>query len=119
MNESEFLAQQARSAKASLQRSARTLGEELLEPLQVRPIIQRHPWWSLGGATLAGFVTGVSLSRPRRTGKPVPNGGLSRILGSIDKRVRGLVRSTLGAIMVANFRNGGAREGPPNESPPG
>ena len=115
MNESEFLAQQARSAKASLRRSARALGEELLEPLQLRPIIQRRPWWSLGGATLAGFVTGASLSRPARSAKPVPNGRMSRAFDSIDKRVRSLVRSAFGAIMVVNFRNASTPEHPPND----
>jgi ElaB/YqjD/DUF883 family membrane-anchored ribosome-binding protein len=59
LSEREFLDMQSARAKARFRQTASNLADELLAPLRIRPFIQRRPWWSLGGAATAGFLSGL------------------------------------------------------------
>lgn len=58
-----FLRAQAAQAKAALRANAHGLAEDLLAPLQLRPMVRSHPWLGLGTATLLGAVLGSHLGR--------------------------------------------------------
>jgi len=117
--EAEFLDRQAMLAKARLRQSARNLTEDLLGPFNIRPFIQRRPWWSLGGAAAAGFVSGLGLGRRRgkatggqaTSGKPA-EGKIPRLLAMVNVRLRRVLRSALGAIIAANLRSAPAPAAP-------
>lgn len=120
-SESEFLNLQIESAKAHFRQTARSLGEELLEPLQLRPLIRRRPWWSLGGAAVVGFVAGLRSGRRAPKSGALPTGGtishishISHIVATVNQRVRRVLGSALGAMVVANLR-GAAPAASPRE----
>ncbi len=103
--ESDYLDLQAKNAKAGLRRTARALSDELLEPLRIRPFIRSRPWWSLGGAAVAGFVSGARSGRPGAKPAVAPGVGvLSGLFAGVDQRVRRVLRSIFGAVLVANMR---------------
>ena len=105
MTEAEYLSLQAARAKARLQLAANTMVTEIVEPLQIRPFIQRRPWLSVGGAALAGFVSAMGLSRrPRTTGPAKPAGKVHEMISMVNQRLRRLATSALGALLVANLR---------------
>jgi len=112
--EAEFLDRQAMLAKARLRQSARNLSEDLLGPFNIRPFIQRRPWWSLGGAAAAGFVSGLGLGRRggKVTGGKPAEGKIPRLLAMVNVRLRRVLRSALGAIIAANLRSAPAPAAP-------
>ena len=69
MTEAEFLKLQADRAKHRLLGEARELGRDLAGPLDPRPTVRRHPWWSLTGSLALGVAAGFGLGgwRPDRT----------------------------------------------------
>ena len=111
--EADYLAAQANGAKARFRLTARTLVDEVLAPLEIRPLIARRPWWSLGGAVVAGFVTGRGLRRRSRKAGAAPAGGkVHQLLAQVNQRVRRVLRSALGAVFVASLRRGAAPSTP-------
>lgn len=107
LSEAEYLELQASRAKARFRQTASTLGNELLAPFELRPFIQRCPWWSLGGAAAAGFVSGASLGhRGRKAGAGRASGKLHELFAMVHRRVRRVLGSALGAMVVANLRGG-------------
>ena len=108
LSERDYLNLQATRAKARFRQTARTLADELLAPLQVRPFIQRNPWWSLGGAAAAGFVSSLVLFRGRaKAGSSQPRGKFRRGLATVSLRARRLLSSVVSAVVMANLRGGG------------
>jgi hypothetical protein len=112
-DEAEYLALQAQRSKQRLQRTATTLVDELLAPLDARPIVRRHPHTSLAGATLVGFVVARILRRRPRAPEPERAGGvLHGVFVSLHRRLRRIVASTFGAAIVASLRGGGPKPVP-------
>jgi hypothetical protein len=106
-SEAEYLANQAKGAKARLRQTARTLADEILAPLSIRPCVARRPWWSLGGAAVTGFVVGLGLRRRgRTTGASAAGGKVHELLAAVNRRVRRVLGSALGAVFVASLRGG-------------
>jgi hypothetical protein len=122
-SEAEFLRLQAERAKARFKQTTRTMVDELLSPLQVRPLIQRRPWQSLGSAAAVGFLSGLGLGRRRPKAAPGrPPGRVRQAVAHLGRRVRRMLMSGLGTMLVANLRSGpqplhngaGARQKPAN-----
>lgn len=122
MTESEFLSLQAERAKANFKRTLHLLSEDLMAPVDVRGMIQRRPFWSLVGATASGFLAGVGLGTLRRKhkAKAAENGSADKppaakdvtgLLADLQRRLRRLVRMTLGTIVIANLRGNHASNG--------
>lgn len=65
--EAEFLARQAREAKAAMIESAR-------EIVDVRQQIQEHPWIAVGAASVAGLLAGVGLQHRSNSSPETSNG---------------------------------------------
>lgn len=104
-SEAEYLCLQIARAKARLRQNARGLSDDVLAPLRLRPFIVGRPWWSLGGATLAGLATGLTLGRRGRgTSAERPAWKSNAILTAISTRVRRVLTSVVGAAIVANVR---------------
>jgi hypothetical protein len=102
--EADYLKLQATRSLARLRQTARTLGEEILAPLEIRPLIRRRPWWSLGSAAIAGFVSARVLRRHgRKVGSGRAGGGLRDLLASANRHARRILGSALGALVVANL----------------
>lgn len=124
-NEAEFLREQATIAKIRLRVHASALGDEVLAPLQLGPFVRRRPWWSLGGAVLGGFLSGLGLRSLRRTGrKAQAAGGMRRLAAGAGRRANRLLRTAVGTILVANLREMARPPAPktanghPSPSPP-
>jgi hypothetical protein len=106
-SEAEYLAYQAKAAKTRLRQTARMLADEVLAPLSIRPCVARRPWWSLGGAAVTGFVVGLGLRRRgRSTGASPAAGKVHELLAAVNRRVRRVLGSALGAVFVASLRGG-------------
>lgn len=106
-SEADFLRLQGARARARLRLSARTLADELLAPLQLRPFVRRRPWWSVGGATAAGFLTGMRLGRRGdRSATGSTKGRLHSGLASVGNGLRSLLRTAMGAMVMASLRGG-------------
>lgn len=132
LSEAEFLCDQAARAKARFWRTASTLGTELQAPFDVRPLIRRRPWWSVAGATVAGFVAGLALRRSRAKVGAERTAKSGQGTLAIVRRLRTVLGSALGAIVAASLRgaaptptapsangshaNGSAASGPREES---
>lgn len=103
--ESDYLQLQSTRAKAKFKQTARTLADEVLAPFAIRPFIRSRPWWSLGGAAAAGFVSGRSLRRRGRTPGAIRSGGeVHRLLALVKVRLQRVLKSALGALVVATLR---------------
>jgi hypothetical protein len=103
-SEREFLDQQSTNAKARLRQTAHTLSEELLAPLRIRPLVRRRPWWCLGGAGAAGFLSGLHLGRRDAKSAPKqPRTWLQQAMAPVTVGVRRLLRTTLGAMALGRF----------------
>lgn len=115
--EAEFLALRAEQAKLRMRRTTSEMVDGVLTPLEVRPVVRRHPWASLGVGLLGGLLTGLGLRRVRTakagkaaflaTAKAQPKGSVGRLLGAAVHRARRMVTSALGAVVVANLRDAG------------
>jgi len=101
--ERSFLRMQSEAAKARLRRQVGALGDEMLAPLRVRPLVSRQPWLSLAGALLTGFLVAGGLRRrgdrsasaARRW--PAPMAALLR-------QARRFVSGALGAGLMSGWR---------------
>ena len=105
--EGEYLQQQVARTRARFRQTARTLADECLAPLEIRPFIRRRPWWSLGSVALGGFVSGLALGGGgrRRAGAGHGRGRVRAVLAAIaGPRARRVLRSVLSAAVVANLR---------------
>jgi hypothetical protein len=106
--EAEYLALQLRQSKQRLLQTSTRLVDELLAPFDAPTIVRRHPRTSLAGAALAGLVTGRLLRRRPRPAAAKPAGGLLHtVLDSVRTRLRRLVTSVFGAVVVASWRGVG------------
>jgi len=112
-SEAEYLAVQATDAEARFRQTAHTLGEELLAPFEIRPFIQRRPWWSLGGAAAAGFVSGLGIGGRGKRAEAAARGRIPRLLAIVGHRLRRVVTNAIGAVVVANLRGGKASPASP------
>jgi hypothetical protein len=117
--EAEFLADQARRAKARLRRNVELLGEDLLAPVDVRSLVRRRPFWSVGGATIGGVIAGVLLGRKRTRAASVsrPAVGASR-WRRLAQRYGQVARTMLGSWLVARLRALAASSPAPSSPPP-
>ena len=114
-SEAEYLAIQAKDAKARLRRTARTLADELVAPLRIGPCVARRPWWSLGVAAVAGVVVGLGLRRrSRTTGASAAGGKVHEVLAAVNRRVRRVLASAFGAMLVASMRGGASAPAAPS-----
>ena len=105
LSEAEYLDLQAKRAKARFLQTANTLGNELLAPFELRPLIQRRPWWSLAGAAVVGFASGRGLRRRGRKAGPARAAGpVAATLAMITRRARRMLSSLLGAVIARNLR---------------
>lgn len=101
-DEGEFLRQQAAAALARLRGTLRSLGDDLIEPLQLRGIVRKRPWWSLGAALLGGFLAG-GLFGKRRVASPSPAvlGPVRTVLASVRRQTWRVVRGAFVGAFVA------------------
>lgn len=105
LTEKAFLDAQSTAAKARLGGEAKALATELLAPLHLQPLVRRHPFWSLGGATLAGFLAAGGLTRKSEAAATAATTtGLPASLAAFVQRIRRLVTSAIGAGLLANLR---------------
>jgi hypothetical protein len=105
--EAEYLALQAARAKARLKHTASTLADEVLAPFQVLPFIRRHPWWSVSGAAVLGFLSARPFrGRDRAFGSQGAGSRVQAHLAIVSRRIRRLLRRALSTIVVANLRSG-------------
>lgn len=102
-DEGEFLRRQAAAALARLQGTVRSLGDDLIEPLQLRGIVRKRPWWSLGAAMLGGFLAGGFLGK-RRVASPSPAvlGPVRTVLASVRRQTWRVVRGAIVGALVAD-----------------
>lgn len=106
-NEAEYLALQAARAKARFKQTARILADELMGPFEIRPLIQRRPWSSLGVAALGGFVSGLRFGgRGRPSGADGRGGRVLELVAGVRQRIQRVLSGALGAIVLANLRRG-------------
>lgn len=113
LDEREFLDEQARRAKARLRQTAQQASRELLAPLQLRPMVRRYPWWSLGGASAVGLLAGIGLAQVQRhhdDGAETGSDGGSK-KGMVQKGLHragshawGWLRAAIGTMVMANLR---------------
>lgn len=109
LSEAEYLTLQATRAKARFRQTVHTLTDEILGPLEIRPLIRRHPWWSLGGGALAGLVSGVGLGGRRRRHADGPTADKSSsTVAQAGRSVRRMLSAVVSALVVANLRGGAA-----------
>ena len=109
LSEADYLDLQAARAVDRLKLTARTLADELLEPIDVRPLIKSHPWWSLGAAGVGGFLSGLRLGRRKLdTAARRAASRSHRLLAVLHRRVWPLLRSAVGTAMVAGLRGNAA-----------
>jgi hypothetical protein len=94
-----FLTQQATDAKIAMQRTLADMQTTLKEAADVRWWTQQYPWYAVGAAAVAGFVTATQVLTPSDHRAPpaqAQSAGHSSWISSLFE----LVRSTLmGAIM--------------------
>lgn len=76
------------SVKTGVHDSVLGLKDGIREALDVRPTIQEHPWAAVGGAAVAGFLTGLVVFGHAREGLPPP-APLHPGLGEPPPRPRG------------------------------
>jgi hypothetical protein len=109
-DEGEFLRLQAAEALARCRRTVRAMGDDLIAPLRLRPLVQKRPLWSLGGAVLTGFVVGLGLRRRGKAAAPASAGGkVHELLAAARLRVGRVLRAAAAAAFVSNLR-GPARQ---------
>lgn len=102
-DEGEFLRSQAAAALARLRGTVRSLGDDLIEPLQLRGLVRKRPWWSLGAALLGGFLAG-GLFGKRRVASPSPAvpGPVRTMLASVRRQTWRVVRGAFVGAFVAD-----------------
>jgi hypothetical protein len=103
-DEGEFLSQQATDAKTAMQQTLAEIQTSVREAANVRWWTQQYPWYAVGAAAVAGFMTGTRvLVPPERQAAPAPPAQAQAPPGSsLTSSLFELVRSTLmSAIMEA------------------
>jgi hypothetical protein len=60
-SEEELLKLREANAKAALQSTAKDVAQNLLNLIDLRPMVREHPWKSSGIAALAGFFVGLKI----------------------------------------------------------
>ncbi|HKX12137.1 MAG TPA: hypothetical protein VJP40_03215 [bacterium] len=60
-SEGELLKLREANAKAALQSTAKDVAQNLLNLIDLRPLVREHPWKSSGIAALAGFFVGLKI----------------------------------------------------------
>lgn len=105
LTEHTFLRMQSTAAKARFRRHAKALTDELIAPLQLRPLVRRHPWLSLGGAMLTGFL--AVGGKPRQSAAEVaPKAArLPGPLRAMLREARRLATSAIGAGLLGGWRS--------------
>ena len=103
--EAEFLQLRVRQAKQRMRRTTDEMIDGVLTPFEVKPLVRRHPWSSLGVALVGGFLTGLGLRRRRvtRAAAREKEGLFGRIARTLHRGGR-IVRGTIGAMVLANLR---------------
>lgn len=105
LTERTFLRLQSAAAKARFRLHAKALTDELLAPLQVRPLVRRHPWLTLGGAMLAGFlVVGGQARRPVAEAS-VKAARLPGPLRAVLREARRIATDAIGAGLLSGWRS--------------
>lgn len=118
--ETEFLDAMAARAQLRLRQTARNLRREVLLPDAASNFVRRRPWWSLGGALAAGFCGGLGLGRGKVAAPSGPaTAAAPPLLATIGVRLRRVLTSAFGAMLVANLQRGAAAAvAPPEQGPP-
>jgi len=70
--EIELLSLQEQQAKAALKNTFEAGVQQLKDWVDLRPMIQEHPWKSSGAAALVGFVVAVTATAPSGETKSAP-----------------------------------------------
>jgi hypothetical protein len=105
ISERNFLDLQSTAVKARLRHEASALADDLVAPLRLGPLLQRHPWLGLGGATVVGFVLSGGLDRAAASPTAAARSAMPEPLAAILRRARRVVTSTFGALLMVNMRS--------------
>lgn len=103
LSERTFLRMQAAAAKARLRNQLGALGDDLLAPLHIRPLVRRHPWLSCGGALLTAFLAAGGLRRRAARGEAAAWQWPAPVVAML-RQARRLVTSALGAGLLSGWR---------------
>lgn len=115
-SERAFLDLQSAAAKARLRHEANALAADLIAPLRLQPLVRRHPWLSLGGAALAGFLATGGIGGTATAAGPKPAKELPASVAALLRRVRRMMTGAIGTVVLSSLR-GRTRAATPVEEP--